>query len=339
MPFPFFKKDKKDGGSVTLPPVPIAVGAYGKTPKMGDFVRAGTRPLPSFEQWIEAGMAAGEKKHAAAWPSVYGKGATHAFVFRPQARDGTLQVGVLKPSHDSVGRKFPLVVFAQVPEREVVSSPHLLPLVLGDFLEAATLGMTDATALTSATEYAERMARIALPALGTDGAAAEYDAWASSTQVRVAWGAIYGNADSDAPLSTLKSIRDALSPFGERENLATPLSVRLRLGSAGIAAAVFWLDIVRRIAKWRSTTPSCFWSTGGDEGSILVQLGVTPPGSLAELWQPDLDSDHVVNLMSTTASEHRARLVASFSRPLGAVLESGDASVAELLGLLDQMDP
>lgn len=334
MPFPFFKKEKKDGAQ-TLPPVPIAVGAYGKVPKMGDFVRAGAKPLPSFEQWLEAGMAAGEKKYGAAWPSVYGKGPIHAFVYRPPVRDGGLLVGVLKPSHDSVGRKFPLVVFAQIPERDVSPYPHLLPLLLGDFLEAATAATVDAGAVTSASEYQERIGRVTLPFLNTDGAAAEYDAWARSTKVGAAWAAIYGSADSDAPLGALKSIREALAPFGERENLTTPLAVRLRLGSAGIAAAVLWIDIVRRVAKWRATTPTCFWSFDGDEGSILIQLGQVTPSSLAELWQPDPDSDHVCNLLGVTANEHRPQLVSSFPRPLGMLLEEGDAPIAELLGLLE----
>ncbi len=334
MPFPFFKKDKKDAAS-TLPPVPVAVGAYGKVPKMGDFVRAGAKPHPAFEQWLEAGMAAGEKKHAAAWPGVYGKGPIHAFVFKPPVRDGGLLVGVLKPSHDSVGRKFPLVVFAQIGERDVSPYPHLLPLLLGDFLESATAASVDANAVTSASEYQERIARVALPSVYTDAVATEYDAWTRSTPVSVAWAAIYGSAESDAPLGALKAIREALGPFGERENLTTPLAVRLRLGSAGIAAAVFWLDIVRRVARWRATTPTCFWSFDGDDGSILIQLGQVTPSALAELWSPDPDSDHVVNLLGVTANEHRPQLISSFPRPLGMLLEGGDAPVAELLGLLE----
>jgi type VI secretion system protein ImpM len=334
LPFPFFKKDKKDGAVTLPPPVPAAVGAYGKVPKMGDFVRAGAKPLPSFEQWLEAGMAAGEKKYGASWPSVYGKGPIHAFVYRPPVRDGAMLVGVLKPSHDSVGRRFPLVVFAQIAERDVAACPHLLPLVLGDFLEAATSAMTDASTVTSASEYQERIGRVALPYLNTDAAAADYDRWARSTPVSAAWRAIYGSGESDAPLGALKSIREALAPFGERENLTTPLAVRLRLGSAGIAAAVLWLDIVRSVARWRATTPTCFWSFDGDEGSILVQLGQVTPSSLAELWQPDLDSDHVCNLLGVTTNEHRSQLVASFPRQLGAVLEGGDAPVAEMLALL-----
>jgi type VI secretion system protein ImpM len=337
LPFPFFKKDKdKKESSSLLPPVPIAVGAYGKVPKMGDFVRVGTKPAPSFEQWLEAGMAAGEKKHAAAWPQVYGKGKPHAFVYRPPVRDGGLLVGVLKPSHDTVGRKFPLVVFAQIPERDVAGSAHLLPLLLGDFLESATSASDDGSNVTSASEYQERINKVALPRLGFEGASADYDNWARSTDVGVAWRAIYGSEDADAALVALKSIREALAPFGEAENLTTPLSVRLRLGSGGIAAAAFWLDIVRRTARWRTTTPTAFWSFDGDEGSILIQLGNVPPSSLPELWQADLDSDHVCNLTASTTNEHRQQLIGSFPRPLGALLDQGDSPVAELLGLLER---
>src|SRR5882724_4478007 len=187
---------------------------------MGDFVRAGGKPIPAFEQWLEAGMATGEKKHGAAWPQVYGRGAIHAFVFKPTgaARDGTALVGVIKPSHDSVGRKFPLTVFAQVPEGAIAAAPHLLPIQLGDFLEAATDAVHNVDGITSATLYTERIDRIPPPKLDFHRVTAEYDNWARATPLRAAWDAIYPQRDPDAGLMALTSIREAVSPFAGQEN-------------------------------------------------------------------------------------------------------------------------
>ncbi len=335
MAFGFLKRDKKDSLS-SLPPVPIAVGAYGKVPQMGDFVRVGCKPMPAFEQWLEAGMAAGEKKHGATWPAVYGAGAIHAFAFRPAAaaRDGSVLVGVLKPSHDSVGRKFPLVVFAQLPEQRVAALPHLLPLLLGDFLEAATVAAMDVDGVTSASQYQERIQRIAPPVLDGDRASYEYDAWARGTYVSGAWSAIYGDSESEAPLLALKLIREAIGPFIDQENPTTPLSVRLPLGGGGVAAAAFWIDVVRRVAKWRGTMPTSFWSFDGRDGAILIQLGSTPPSSLAELWKPDPDSDSVCDLVGATSMDRRAQLLGAFPRELGAQLARWDAVVGDILELL-----
>jgi type VI secretion system protein ImpM len=333
--FGFLKRDKKDSLS-SLPPVPVAVGAFGKVPQMGDFVRVGAKPLPAFEQWVEAGMAAGEKKHGAAWPAVYGAGAIHAFAYRPPAssRDGAVLVGVLKPSHDSVGRKFPLVVFAQIPEQRAAVMPHVLPLLLGDFLEAATEAVLQVEGITSASQYQERIQRIAPPVLDGDRASYEYDSWARGTYVSVAWGAIYGDSESESGLVALRSIREAIAPFVDQENPTTPLSLRLPLGSGGVAAAAFWLDVTRRVARWRSTMPTSFWSFDGHAGTVLIQLGSTPPSSFVELWKPDPDSDSVCNLVEATTMDQRAQLLAAFPRDLGARLSRGDAMVEDILELL-----
>ena len=82
MPLSFFAK-KKEPPSV-VPPAPV--GAFGKVPQMAHFLRTGTKPLPAFETWLEAGMAWGEKKHAANWPTVYAAGASHSFVYRRPPR-------------------------------------------------------------------------------------------------------------------------------------------------------------------------------------------------------------------------------------------------------------
>ena len=335
MKFPFFKKEKKDLPS-TLPPVPIVVGAYGKIPKMGDFVRVGGKPLPSFEQWIEGGMAAGEKKYGADWPAVYGAGAIHAFAYRAPAaaRDGAALVGILKPSVDSVGRKFPLTVFAQIPERSVIGAPHVLPLMLGDFLEAATAAALAGDTMTSASQYQERIVQVAAPYMDPEPASNDYDRWLQSTYLPVAWASIYGDSESEAPLIALKSIREAISPFVDQENLSTPLSLRLPLGSGGVAAASFWIDVVRRTARWRATMPTCFWSFDGHSGSIRIQLGATPPSSFHELWKPDPDSDSLFDLTNTTSLEHRNALIASFPRELAGALGRADVVVGDILDLL-----
>ena len=80
MPFGFLKKDKEIDA-----PQAVQVGAYGKIPKMGDFVRVGAKPLPAFETWLEGAIAWGEKRHADAWPKIWGSGKIRAFVYRAPA--------------------------------------------------------------------------------------------------------------------------------------------------------------------------------------------------------------------------------------------------------------
>jgi len=152
----------------------------------------------------------------------------------------------------------------------------------------------------------------------------------------VAWGSIYGDPESEAGLVALRSIREAIGPFVDQENPTTPLSLRLPLGGGGVAAAAFWIDVTRRVAKWRGTMPTAFWSFDGRAGTVLIQLGSTPATSFVELWKPDRDSDSVFDLVGATSMDQRSQLIAAFPRDLGARLARGDSTVGDILELLSR---
>jgi type VI secretion system protein ImpM len=302
------------------------VGVFGKIPKMGDFVRvrANAEPMASFQSFIEQGMAYGEGKRGVGWASSYARGDIHAFVFRvPRAaKSAAVLVGIVKPSNDSVGRKFPLVVFAPIVEKLVAAAPHLMPLALGEFLERATDVVLEAEHVGSAAELEARLGRVPPPQLeSAAGTTREYENWTRMTYVHSAWSAIYGEPASARPLHAIHTIIEALGPFRGQEPPTTPLSVRLPLGVGGGAAAAFWLDIVRRVGLWRATVP--------------IQLGDTPASSLAELWSPDAQSDHVCDLTSATSVD-RARFLGKMPPHIAQRLDRSDTLVTDLLGVLAQ---
>ena len=319
------------------------VAGFGKVPRMGDFVRvrAHAEPTASFENWIQEAMAYGEAKRGAAWPAIYQGGAIHAFVFRPpkkskSASPASVVAGVFRPSLDAVGRRFPLVVAAPLAEQIVAPGPHLLPLVLGDFFEAATQQLMTVDSVGSLEEFERHVSRVASPYLD-DAAArnAEYTQWAYNTPLATAWSVVYGDPNSRQPIHAINTISECLASFRGKEALDTPLSVRVPLGSGGIAAAAFWLDIVRRIARWNATVPTYFLHFDGYTGSMLVQLGDTPPSSLLELWAPDPASDHVCDLMGAARFDE-GRLLARLPPPVAQLLQRGDRPVIELLNVLAQ---
>jgi type VI secretion system ImpM family protein len=316
------------------------VGAFGKIPHMGDFVRvrANAEPVTSFHSWIEQGMAYGDAKRGQAWSQVYSAGQIHAFMYRvPRtAKSPAVLTGIVKPSNDAVGRKFPLVVFSPVLEKVVAGGPHLMPLALGDFLERATDVVLEAERMTSQQQLEARVSTVSPPQF--DQAAhttREYENWTRMTYVPNAWLAIYGEANSSRPIHAIHTIVEALGPFRGQESPTTPLSIRLPLGVGGGAAAAFWIDIVRRVGRWRTTIPTCFWSFDGQSGTILIQLGDTPASSLAELWSPDAQSDYVCDLTSA-ASIDRARFLGRIPPHVAQRLDRNDTLVADLLGALAQ---
>ncbi len=315
----------------------VELGAFGKIPSMGDFVRVGCKPLASFESWVESGMAQGEAKLKDRWPDVYAKGQLHGFVFRgsPTAKETQVMSGTIGPSFDAVGRRFPLIIFSSYSEKRAGHAGPLAPLFLGDFLADAAQTAREGTKLASGDALKERVSGISVPTFDSEASfTAEYTQWARATPARTVWQSIYSDPDTDAPLAVLKAILDSVSPFHGRENLTTLLALRLPLGGAGPLVIAFWIDVVRRAAGWRHSVPTLFWSVDGKADSLLVQLGVTPPSALAELWSPDAENDNVYDLTFTRSMDTRRQLLADLPRDIGRNLEQWDASAADLLAAI-----
>jgi type VI secretion system ImpM family protein len=284
---------------------PVVV--FGKTPRMGDFLRIGGRSPAgdALEQFVEQGLAAGEAKHRAAWPSAYAMGATYAFIFRPPRAAGTSEalVGVIRPSVDAVGRRFPLVVYAPALPRSGVPWPHVLPMALGDFLDAAATLLLQSDYVGSIGEMQGGLSQLPFPQVQADGNARDYEGWAAATPLLNAWGVIYGGESGLSAPKAIHTIAEAVGPFRGQESPATKLGLRLPLGAGGVAAAVFWLDVVRRLAKTPGEVRTCFWSFDGTTGCAIVQLGDTPGSTLAELWAPDVNSEYLCDLTVPSSVE------------------------------------
>jgi type VI secretion system protein ImpM len=312
----------------------LQVAVFGKVPRMGDFLRVGSGGPAgeSLEQFVEQGLGLAESKRGSAWPSVYAAGATYAFVYRPprstNVRDAL--VGVIKPSMDSVGRRFPLVVYAPAIPRGNVPWPHVLPIALGDFLDAAANLLIEADAVTGIADMQQALRNVPFPSLaGGEPASQEYETWSSSTLLAHAWSVVYGGESTSAPRA-IHTISEAVAPFRGVEWAATKLGLRLPLGPGGIAASVFWLDTVRRIARTPNEVRTCFWSFDGTSGCAIVQLGDTPGSTLTELWSPDANSEYLCDL-TLPASVDVGRFLTRLPPPVAEALQSPQALVRDFL--------
>jgi type VI secretion system protein ImpM len=314
------------------------VAVFGKTPRMGDFLRVGSGGPAgeALEQWVEQGLALSEAKRGSAWPGIYTSGATYAFIFRPPRASNSKEalVGVIKPSVDSVGRRFPLVVYAQALARTSVPWPHVLPMVFGDFLDAAATLLLEADAVTGIADMQAALRSVPFPHVGdADRTAQEYDAWAASTPLAHAWNVVYGGESAMSVPRALHTISEAVAPFRGEEAPATKLGLRLPLGPGGIAAAAFWLDTVRRLSRSPGEVRTCFWSFDGSSGCAIVQLGDTPASSLTELWSPDANSEYLCDL-TAPASVDVGRFLTRLPPHVAEALQSPQALVRDFLDRL-----
>ena len=100
------------------------VGFYGKLPAKGDFL---TRGLPrefidQWDDWLQVGMNDSRELLGDDWLQTYLTSPLWRFTLPVNTVSADAWAGVFMPSMDKVGRYFPMMVAAQLPE----SSSHLL---------------------------------------------------------------------------------------------------------------------------------------------------------------------------------------------------------------------
>ena len=126
-------------------------GLFGKVPAHGDFVRRG---LPSsfvapWDDWLQAGMAQAREGLGAHWASAWDAAPAWRFALPAGACGPDAVAGVILPSEDTVGRRFPITLAAILPAG--AAPPDA---VWFDALEGAALagraGRADADALAAA---------------------------------------------------------------------------------------------------------------------------------------------------------------------------------------------
>ncbi len=105
------------------------LGYFGKTPHRGDFVRFN---LPKafvtvWDDWLQQLMITGEQKYTSQWSTIYETAPSYRFALSTDIAGDSTWAGILLPSVDKVGRRFPFCIVASLPKGEqpagLLSSP------------------------------------------------------------------------------------------------------------------------------------------------------------------------------------------------------------------------
>jgi len=304
----------------------FAPAAFGKLPTFGDFVREGDG-AEELLGWFEQGIAAASNR-GNGWREAFDRGALKAFVV--PLSTGTLAVGVMAPSQDAVGRRFPFAVYGETSRDAFLPGPHVLPLYLGNFLQTA--GEVIEQAMLRGSTAGLLQAIQPLDSAQFSANLDAYSAWIQAASLRTVGQAIFGADWRTGLAHALYICAESVRPFRGSETPVTPLAVRLPLGNGSGGAASFWLHVVRAAAAWQTTIPSCFWSFDLSDPSITIFFGPLRPSAFVDLWEEAPDSDSLSDLTRISSS------LAPFLRealPLAAdLLERDDTTVAGLVEVL-----
>ena len=272
-----------------------AIGLVGKLPAAADFVRmgAGSSAFASLYDWLIDGVQSAAASQGD-WGESMAAGALQAMCYLGPSRTSALG-GVLAPSVDAAGRRFPIAAASEFPlDAALTEHGEVLPLVLESMWAVTSQLVSELQELDRAALEATELA--AEVDVSVPEALAAYRAWIEELELDD-FVALVFDGDAARAAAAFALAEEAVAPYRGMENPDTPLSLRLPLGRAGGAAVCFWLDLVERAAGWRRTVPSFFWSHDGDSGALMLHLGRVPPAALSELWLPTGRCDQICDLI------------------------------------------
>jgi type VI secretion system ImpM family protein len=128
-----------------MPVIPPVTGIFGKVPAHGDFVRRGlpTSFIAPWDAWLQAGIAHARDSLGANWPAAWDQAPAWRFMLPAGACGPDAVAGVMVPSEDMVGRRFPITLAAMLPAGMAPPAPEWFDAV-EDAALAGRLGQADA---------------------------------------------------------------------------------------------------------------------------------------------------------------------------------------------------
>jgi len=119
----------------------MGFGVFGKMPSVGDFFRL-TPPsgfVRVWDEWLQGVLLAGQGAHGPDWDGYYMSAPIWRFTLARGLAGPEKVIGVLMPSIDRVGRRFPLTLMAALPTPGPAALDHLGETALFEQLEDLAL--------------------------------------------------------------------------------------------------------------------------------------------------------------------------------------------------------
>ncbi|MCA9684667.1 MAG: type VI secretion system-associated protein TagF [Myxococcales bacterium] len=309
------------------------VGLFGKTPSQRDFVRVniGTQVVRDFDEWLRESVMTLPSFRAHLPPEPL------PFLFRAPGGHGFL-IGLMRGSADGVGREFPLAVFHHLDGDAHAFNWPGLPRAYAGFMAAAN-ELLDRVDSTDPGHLPWLLEQLPVP-----------DAQAVNYAFEQSWLSL-AHISADEILDRLFS-RPTGNPEGDRwtddhiYGIGMMLNACYRVAGhppragGGISLdcpvtsdpeLVFWLELARRVLRWRSP-PSFMWSQR--QYRMVLVLGTPGPKLLGVLGTPGTFDEQIWPLIADDEEQvaRGARLLtpqqrASIDRPgqSGAMLIDGIA--------------
>jgi type VI secretion system protein ImpM len=305
----------------------LVPACYGKVPVHGDFVRHGvsTAEIDDFDQWLQEGIVLSRQAVGAAWDAAFEATPPQRFLYRAKAT-GRILAGVLVPSKDKPGRRFPFAVFTAVDPRQFPGELTLLPAALGGFLDAAEERAVHGGRGGDLKSFLATVDALPVPADLEEGKKSILGLVGRETNASF-WPPRLGPAGEGRHCLLVHNLVETL------KGGAAPRFV-LRFPCAdGAAEAAFWLELCRRVSRRPGLPTLAVWGPGrnGGPGGLGVAYEDLKAGYFAPLFWPERPSPLLFALADTAGAGAAARVQQARER-WGAVLDDPEMRLSTLMG-------
>jgi len=271
----------------------LEAGLYGKHPDAGDFIRvnAGGAELRALDEWLSGAMVAAGRL-VPDWERSYLAADPVSMIFNPGSKSGICVIATLAPSTDRSGRRFPLVLFAEVGFDALTETFPGAPLLA--FFEMAQSLHARRQSIGQA-ELLERARGLVPPdAAAFDRAARRQEAYLDSTTVGQAFRD--GGGWIDQALHELQGVCRDVTP-----NRPLPrFGVRLPLGPPPAEQASLWLRLLRDMCSVR-LVPNVLWT----DHRLALYLDRPSSKALVSLWRGEWQDETVFDLGQSPSTSSR----------------------------------
>lgn len=303
------------------------IGLYGKIPAQPDYVMANlTDPVSLvLSEWIDRGF---EDLAAAGFPfpPYYTR-----FVFTAPTLSSAA-VGVIGPSQDQIGRRFPFAIFHTISVSTVLKSLAAIAVSYTGFYREVSLLLDEIPNL-SQHDVFERYRALQPPTqgqiaeAGKDAGQALIEAGAQDFANRLFGDPAQGKQNYAYNTFMIAALDAAKHPTATAPTvLECPVAVDIDL--------LAWLDLAQRVLGWRDQAPSFFWAVEPTP-RLLIALGSAPKQIVRYLADPACSSSKLWPLW-TDRTEAIADATALLTAVTGDVERYPNRSITELFNALQQ---
>lgn len=297
-------------------------GCLGKLPLHGDFIRfnASAPEVKELDLWVQEGIVSAYEELDGKWSSTFDIAPVQNFVYC-SPHTGKVVAGVLKPSVDKAGRRYPFMVYGLLDPTALANDVGYLPIALGDFIsKAEDMSEWSANAINLSSFLASfESLKFQVDMGSARGTFAKFVLTRTSADY---WTGLYGDAGDARKLAMLDFVSSG-------SDLHLPQTVAARLPQGDTAAeASFWFELSRRLSS-KGTLPTWMaWNTSQGEfpSRLHICYGDLKPAYFLPFVLPNWSSN-VLRDLSQPGTIAPSKAVAGFVE----TLNEGSLKLSDLL--------